>query len=213
MFGYLYPGGTCQFGGTGVDNTGRFWGSDCATNAIFNGNVMKKDASFYEGYAKVMWTVNDMFAIGANEFYSPSFLNTGAWGNYASVTGKFTAPGTLFGSSGVGMYISGEYGHQWFGTSDSFYGVAGFAVRHQVCRLQHLEHRRRLHLQGVHARPPLLRHRPVEGELQRLHQRLHRHSERQLLADQPDWRRLEVVRRDLSSSKLSADLTAMTNLK
>ncbi|MBI5131768.1 MAG: hypothetical protein HZA66_20200 [Rhodopseudomonas palustris] len=123
VFGYLYPGGTCQFGGTGVDNTGRFWGSDCAANAIFNGNVMKKDASFYEGYAKVMWTVNDMFAFGANEYYSPSFLNTGAWGNYASVTGKFTAPGTLFGSSGVGMYISGEYGHQWFGTSDSFYGV------------------------------------------------------------------------------------------
>ena len=37
-------------------------------------------------------TLNDQFAIGANEYYSPNFLNLGAWGNYASVTGKWTAP-------------------------------------------------------------------------------------------------------------------------
>ena len=69
------------------------------------------------------YTINDMFQIGANEYYSPNFLNTGAWGNYASITGKFTAPSTIFGTSGVGMYISGEFGRQWLGTSDSFYGV------------------------------------------------------------------------------------------
>ena len=40
-----------------------------------------------------------MFAIGANEYYSPNFLNTGAWGNYASITGKFTAPSSTFGSA------------------------------------------------------------------------------------------------------------------
>ena len=35
----------------------------------------------------------------------------------------------MFGTSGVGMYISGEFGRQWLGTSDSFYGVVspGFA--------------------------------------------------------------------------------------
>jgi len=32
-------------------------------------------------------------------------------------------PSTTFGSSGVGMYISGEFGRQWLGTSDNFYGV------------------------------------------------------------------------------------------
>ena len=48
----------------------------------------------------------------------------GAWGNYASITGKFTAPSSTFGTSGVGMYISGEFGRQWLGTSDSFYGTA-----------------------------------------------------------------------------------------
>jgi len=126
VFGYLYPGGTCQFGGNAVDFAGNFQGNGCTINFLPNGNVMKKDVSFYEGYAKVMYTVNDMFAVGANEYYSPNFLNTGAWGNYASVTGKFTAPSTIFGSSGIGMYISGEYGRQWLGTSDSFYGTLAF---------------------------------------------------------------------------------------
>ena len=63
-----------------------------AATALINGNVIKKNVSFFEVYAKVNYTVNDMFSVGANEYYSPNFLNTGAWGNYASITGKFTAP-------------------------------------------------------------------------------------------------------------------------
>jgi len=51
-----------------------------------------------------------MFSVGANEYYTPSFLSSGAWGNYASITGKFTAPSSTFGSSGLGMYVSGEFG-------------------------------------------------------------------------------------------------------
>jgi hypothetical protein len=125
VWGYLYPGGTCFFGAA-TDFAGKPVGAECAMNALLNGNVMKKDVSFFEGYAKVNYTVNDMWQFGVNEFYSPNFLNTGAWGNYASVTGKFTAPSTAFGSSGVGMYISGEFGRQWLGTSDSFYGVPQF---------------------------------------------------------------------------------------
>ena len=50
-------------------------------------------------------------------------MNLGAWGDYASLTAKWTAPSTTFGSSGVGMYISGEFGRQWLGTSDAFYGT------------------------------------------------------------------------------------------
>ena len=69
------------------------------------------------------YTINDNWQIGVNEYYSPNFLNTGAWGNYASITGKWTAPSTTFGTSGVGMYVSGEFGRQWLGTSDAFYGV------------------------------------------------------------------------------------------
>lgn len=130
VWGYLYPGGTCQYGAA-FDAALNPLSAECATNALINGNVMKKNVSFFEGYAKVNYTVNDMFTIGATEYYSPNFLNTGAWGNYASITGKFTAPSSTFGSSGLGMYISGEFGRQWLGTSDSFYGTSftnpGFA--------------------------------------------------------------------------------------
>ncbi|MDU3044822.1 MAG: hypothetical protein E7B37_27445, partial [Bradyrhizobium sp.] len=94
--------------------------------ALANGNTMKKDVSFFEVYGKMNYTVNDNWTFGVTEFYTPSFLNSGAWGNYASVTGKYTAPSTVFGSSGVGMYVSGEFGRQWFGTTDSFYGTAAF---------------------------------------------------------------------------------------
>jgi uncharacterized protein (TIGR02001 family) len=130
LWGYLYPGGQC-FGSLGATPQGNC-GSDIDYGSFpgglpINGNFAKKSASFFEGYAKVNITLNDQFQIGVNEYYSPNFLNLGAWGNYASVTGKWTAPGTTFGSSGVGMYISGEFGRQWLGTSDVFYGIAGTA--------------------------------------------------------------------------------------
>jgi uncharacterized protein Gcw-chp len=130
-WGYLYPGGQCfnSLAGPGSGIPGS--GFDCIANGNLPnglavppgfGNVAKRSASFYEGYAKVNVTVNDQWQFGINEYYSPNFLNLGAWGDYASITGKWTAPGTTFGSSGVGMYISGEFGRQWLGTSDSFYG-------------------------------------------------------------------------------------------
>jgi hypothetical protein len=134
VWGYLYPGGTCYNAaavpGSGIPGSDAscavspFGNSDPVTGGLpINGNFAKKSASFYEGYAKVNITLNDQFAVGFNEYYSPNFLNLGAWGNYASITGKWTAPSTTFGTSGVGMYISGEFGRQWLGTSDSFYGT------------------------------------------------------------------------------------------
>ena len=128
VWGYLYPGGHLlqrrrdpglrhsRLGcGCAVSRSN----ADLVTGGLpINGNFAKKNASFYEGYAKVNVTLNDQFSIGANEYYSPNFLNLGAWGNYASITGKWTAPSTTFGTSGVGMYISGEFGRQWLGTSD-----------------------------------------------------------------------------------------------
>lgn len=123
VWGYLYPGGTCYYGAA-FDPAGKPLSAECAANVLPNLNVMKKDVSFMEVYGKVNYTVNDSWQFGANEFYSPNFLNSGAWGNYASITGRYSAPSTIFGSSGVGMYVSGEFGRQWLGTSDSFYGVA-----------------------------------------------------------------------------------------
>src|SRR5246127_2090522 len=124
IWGYLYPGGSCA---DNVLTGGIPGGGVCpvSTTTIFlaDGNVMKKDVSFFEAYAKLNYTFSDNWAAGINEYYSPNFLNSGAWGNYASVTAKYTAPSTIFGSSGVGMYVSGEFGRQWLGTSDAFYGT------------------------------------------------------------------------------------------
>jgi len=129
VWGYIYPGGQC-FGsqGTTLEGNCSVFGNsiDFSQGAIglpINGNFAKKSASFYEGFAKVNITLNDQWQVGFNEYYSPNFLNLGAWGDYASITGKWTAPSTAFGSSGVGMYISGEFGRQWLGTSDAFYGT------------------------------------------------------------------------------------------
>ena len=131
LWGYLYPGGQC-FGGPfnaafpTTNSCAAFGqGTDFGLFAglPINGNFAKRNASFYEGYAKLNININDQWTVGFNEYYSPNFLNLGAWGNYASVTAKWTAPSTTFGSSGVGMFISGEFGRQWLGTSDAFYGT------------------------------------------------------------------------------------------
>jgi uncharacterized protein (TIGR02001 family) len=125
LWGYLYPGGQCQEsfpGGVAVCPPG----SPLALGPDFT--QIKKDLSFYEGYAKINWTINDSFALGANEYYTPSFLNSGAWGDYASITAKATAPGKWFGSSGVGAYLSAEVGRQWFGTTDAFYRIVAAPV-------------------------------------------------------------------------------------
>ncbi len=127
VWGYLYPGGQC-FGGAGpITNSCSFFnqGTDfgLGNGLPINGNFAKRDASFFEGYGKLNVNINDQWSVGFNEYYSPNFLNLGAWGDYASLTAKWTAPGTLFGTSGVGMYVSGEFGRQWLGTSDAFYGT------------------------------------------------------------------------------------------
>jgi hypothetical protein len=111
---YYYPGGQC-IGGAGAPN-------NCPVgNIIANGNVMKADVSFWEVYFKPTWNLNDQWALGANFFYTPSFLNSGAPGTYISATAKFTAP-SAWAWGGVGWYVSGEFGRQYLGTSDSFYG-------------------------------------------------------------------------------------------
>jgi hypothetical protein len=121
VWGYLYPGGQC------AEGVGATVCPASLDNIILgNGNVMKKDVSFVEVYGKGTYTINDSWQVGVNEYYSPNFLNSGAWGDYASVTAKYTVPATMFGKSGFGAYVSAEVGRQWLGTSDSFYAVAGF---------------------------------------------------------------------------------------
>jgi hypothetical protein len=126
IWGYLYPGGSCAEDHM-VGNVPGGGVCPVSTNTIFiaNGNALKKDVSFFEVYDKGVYTINDSWAIGYTEYYTPSYLNSGAWGDYVSGTFKFTAPSTTL-PSGVGMYVSGEVGHQFLGTTDAFYAVPAF---------------------------------------------------------------------------------------
>ena len=113
---YYYPGGQCVFGGL----------NGCMPAPLGN-FVAKEDWHFWEVYAKVTWTVNDQWAVGGQVWYSPNILNTGAEGTYASATLKYTAPSSMALWAGqIGWYVSGEFGGQFLGTSDAFYGNAFF---------------------------------------------------------------------------------------
>ena len=73
------------------------------------GNEVKANESFYEWYAKATYTINDQWAAGLQEWYSPSVSNTGASGWYTVGNVTYTAPGSWFpANSGIGGYISGR---------------------------------------------------------------------------------------------------------
>jgi Bacterial protein of unknown function (Gcw_chp) len=119
---YWYPGGSCFNG-----SIAPVFGTDCLENGFLpvNGNVIKKDLTFWEAYAKGTYTVNDQISLAGAAYYSPSVLNSGANGTYASGGAKFTAPSAAM-PEGWGLYLSGEAGHWWLGTSDNFYAVVGY---------------------------------------------------------------------------------------
>jgi opacity protein-like surface antigen len=87
-----------------------------------NGNTTLKDTDYWEVYGKATYEiVKDRFSVGANVYYSPSWLNTGADGLYASVTAKLTGDPikvNLMGMNEIGWYISGELGHYWLSTTN-----------------------------------------------------------------------------------------------
>jgi len=114
---YWYPGGQCFNA-----SVNPVFGLDCLANGNLplNGNVIKRDLSFVEGFAKGTFTVNDQVALGGAVFYSPSVLNSGAPGTYVSGGAKFTAPSSAM-PEGWGFFLSGEAGHWFLGTSDNFY--------------------------------------------------------------------------------------------
>jgi hypothetical protein len=119
VFYYWYPGGQCF-------NGPAFCGPAAAAvpggGPLPNGNVIKKDLSFLEVYARGLYNFTPAFQAGFNVYYSDSFLNSGAEGTYASATLKYTFPEF---PSGLGMYVSGEFGYQWLGTTDLFYALPG----------------------------------------------------------------------------------------
>jgi len=113
---YWYPGGQCFNG-----STNPVFGTDCLLNGYLpNGNVVKRDLSFWEVYGKVTVTVNDQLAVGASVYYSPSVLNTHAHGTYVEGNAKYTFPTTSL-PQGIGLYVSGAIGYWDLGTSDQFW--------------------------------------------------------------------------------------------
>jgi uncharacterized protein (TIGR02001 family) len=141
---YYYPGGQCFSGGTAFQTGAQACGSFSAGNnfqggllpnnnvaalgnPFITGNAAKANASFFEIYAKGTYTVNDSWSLGAQAYWSPSVSNSGAPGTYVAGTIKYTAPsGGLPLPKDVGWYASVDGGYWWLGTSDAFYGTAGF---------------------------------------------------------------------------------------
>jgi hypothetical protein len=119
---YYYPGGECF--NAAVPSTLCGPPGAAGPMSLPNGNVAKGDASFVEFYGKATYTINDQWATGIQEWYSPSVANTGADGWYTVGNLTYTAPSTWFpANSGIGGYISGDVGYWALGTSDAFYGT------------------------------------------------------------------------------------------
>ena len=99
-----------------------------------NGNVVKGNLSFVEIYGKATYTINDQWAVGIQEWYSPSVLNSGADGWFTTGNITYTVPTTML-PSGIGMLISGDAGYWALGTSDNFYCTRfpGCRVRIPAC--------------------------------------------------------------------------------
>src|SRR5439155_668252 len=106
-WGYLYPGGTCHYGAP-TDFAGVPLSAECQLNALVNGNVIKKDLSFFEVYGKVNYTFNDNFSMGGIGFtykvftldlrYSDTNLSKG---DCNAFTSDFSARGNITASSGT----------------------------------------------------------------------------------------------------------------
>ena len=79
-----------------------------------NGNISLANQSYWEVYGKAVYTINDMFSVGANVYGFSSWLNTGASGYYASATAKANLPAL---ANGVTWSVSGAIGHLDLGST------------------------------------------------------------------------------------------------
>jgi len=127
---YYYPGGECFGPAAGIGSCPSLGGGPAVGPIVPGtgvgiagaGNVTKQIASFYEFYAKATYTVNDNVSLGIQEWYSPSVVNTGAFGWYTVGNLTLTAPTTWF-TNGLGAYASADLGYWDLGTSDAFYAA------------------------------------------------------------------------------------------
>jgi hypothetical protein len=122
---YWYPEGQCFNG-----SIAPVFGADCLANGYLpvNGNVVERNLSYLELFAKAAYTYNDQLVLGAAAYHSPSVLSSGAEGTYISGNLKLIAP-TSWLPAGLGAYWSAEVGHWLIGATDQFYctqvGITG----------------------------------------------------------------------------------------
>lgn len=113
IWSYNYPGGQCF-------NAPPFCPGGSAPLA--NGNVMKADANWLEGYGRATYAVNDYVDLGGAISGSPSVFNMGAYGVYYSGNATLTAPSNWL-PNGIGGYLSANIGWWQLGTMDAFYAA------------------------------------------------------------------------------------------
>jgi hypothetical protein len=119
---YFYPDGQCFGPVVGPGSCNALGGGPSVALTLPNGNVVKQDLSFVEGYGKATYTVNDNFNFGGSIWGSPSVLNSGAPGIYYAGNVTFTAPSNLL-PNGIGVLFSADVGWWQLGTSDAFYAA------------------------------------------------------------------------------------------
>jgi len=119
---YFYPDGQCFGPIVGPGSCNAVGGGPSVALTLPNGNVVKQDVSFVEGYGKATYTVNDNFNFGGSIWGSPSVLNSGAPGIYYAGNVTFTAPSNLL-PNGIGAIFSADIGWWQLGTSDAFYAA------------------------------------------------------------------------------------------
>ncbi len=96
VIAYIYPGLKTPTPGLGANSV-----------------VFPTNPTFYEGYVKLGYNITETISVGANAFYTPSFLDTGANGTYVSATAKWSLP--------MDFALSGEFGRQYLGTTDTLH--------------------------------------------------------------------------------------------
>jgi len=100
-------------------------------------NTLTDDSDFYEIYGKFGYAITPDLSVGANIFYTPDLLNysesfgNGGFGGgnvnatYGSLTAKWTTP---WSHNGIGLFVSGEFGHWWIKDSQFVASGAGTGV-------------------------------------------------------------------------------------
>ncbi len=116
---YWYPGGQCFH----VNPAIRLRLRRRTVRCLLNGNVIKRDLSFLEGYVRGVYSVTDAFQLGFNVVLHRQLPELRRRRHLRVRHHQVHLPGVRATASRV--YISGEGGYQWLGTSDDFYGLTG----------------------------------------------------------------------------------------